>query len=69
MIISGPPSDQAWHGSMLAYRSPMQSALDGLAATPMQDDWRMALMFCSEPRLKRAVSARFRAMALRSSDF
>jgi len=25
---------------MLAYRSRMQSALDGLDATPMQPDWR-----------------------------
>ena len=34
------PDDKAWRGSMLAYRSRMQSALDGLDATPMQADWR-----------------------------
>ena len=34
------PDDQSWRGPMLAYRSRMQSALDGLDATPMQPDWR-----------------------------
>jgi len=34
------PTDKSWRGSMLAYRSRMQSALDGLDATPMQPDWR-----------------------------
>src|SRR6266704_1919256 len=34
------PADKSWRGSMLAYRSRMQSALDGLDATPMQADWR-----------------------------
>ena len=34
------PDDKSWRGSMLAYRSRMQSALDGLDATPMQADWR-----------------------------
>jgi hypothetical protein len=34
------PDDQAWRGSMLAYRSRMKSALDGLDATPMPPDWR-----------------------------
>src|SRR5260370_2943650 len=34
------PDDKSWRGSMLAYRSRMQSALDGLDATPMQPDWR-----------------------------
>jgi hypothetical protein len=33
------PDDKSWRGSMLAYRSRMQSALDGLEATPMQADW------------------------------
>ena len=33
-------ADKSWRGSMLAYRSRMQSALDGLDATPMQADWR-----------------------------
>src|SRR5712691_8462839 len=28
------PADQSWRGPMLAYRSRMQSALDGLAVTP-----------------------------------
>jgi hypothetical protein len=34
------PADKSWRGSMLAYRSRMQSALDGLDATPMQAEWR-----------------------------
>ena len=34
------PADKSWRGSMLAYRSRMQSALDGLDATPMQPEWR-----------------------------
>ena len=34
------PSDQSWRGAMLAYRSRMQSALDGLDATPMPQDWK-----------------------------
>jgi hypothetical protein len=34
------PDDKSWRGSMLAYRSRMQSALDGLDATPIQPDWR-----------------------------
>ena len=34
------PANQSWRGSMLAYRSRMKSALDGLDATPMQADWR-----------------------------
>jgi hypothetical protein len=32
-------NDRSWRGSMLAYRSRMQSALDGLGATPMDADW------------------------------
>jgi hypothetical protein len=34
------PADQSWRAPLLAYRSRMQSALDGLDATPMQADWR-----------------------------
>src|ERR1700737_268887 len=34
------PEDKSWRGSMLAYRSRMQSALDGLDLAPMQADWR-----------------------------
>jgi hypothetical protein len=34
------PADQSWRGSMLAYRSRMKSALDGLDATPMPPEWR-----------------------------
>jgi hypothetical protein len=34
------PEDKSWRGAMLAYRSRMQSALDGLDLTPMQADWR-----------------------------
>ena len=34
------PTDKSWRGSMLAYRSRMQSALDGLDTTPMEPDWR-----------------------------
>lgn len=35
------PNDLTWRGSLAAYRSRMQSALDGLDATGMQDDWRL----------------------------
>jgi hypothetical protein len=34
------PDNQAWRGPLLAYRSRMQSALDGLDAMAMQEDWR-----------------------------
>ena len=34
------PGDQSWRGSMLAYRSRMKSALDGLDLTPMPPEWR-----------------------------
>ncbi len=34
------PDDQSWRGAMLAYRSRMQSALDGLEKTPMPQEWR-----------------------------
>jgi hypothetical protein len=34
------PNDPTWRGSLAAYRSRMQTALDGLDATPMPDDWR-----------------------------
>jgi hypothetical protein len=34
------PDDQSWRGSMLAYRSRMKSALDGLDLTPMPREWR-----------------------------
>jgi hypothetical protein len=34
------PADQSWRAPLAAYRSRMQSALDGLDATPMQPDWR-----------------------------
>ena len=34
------PNDQSWRGGMAAYRSRIQTALDGLDATDMQDDWR-----------------------------
>ena len=34
------PEDKSWRGAMLAYRSRMQSALDGLDLTPMEPDWR-----------------------------
>jgi hypothetical protein len=34
------PNDKSWRGSMLAYRSRMQSALDGLDVTPMEPGWR-----------------------------
>ena len=34
------PNDLTWHGSLAAYRNRMQSALDGLDATAMRDDWR-----------------------------
>ncbi|WP_245296925.1 MULTISPECIES: hypothetical protein [Rhodomicrobium] len=34
------PDNQSWRASMLAYRSRMQSALDGLGLTDMPEDWR-----------------------------
>src|SRR3954471_17930703 len=34
------PDDKSWRGAMRAYRSRMQSALDGLDLTPMEPDWR-----------------------------
>ena len=34
------PNDPAWRGALAAYRSRMQSALDGLDATPLRDDWK-----------------------------
>jgi hypothetical protein len=34
------PANTSWRGSMLAYRSHMQSALHGLDATPMPAEWR-----------------------------
>jgi hypothetical protein len=34
------PANTSWRGSMLVYRSRMQSALDGLDATPMSAEWR-----------------------------
>ena len=34
------PEDLTWRGSLIAYRDRMQSALDGLDATAVQDDWR-----------------------------
>jgi hypothetical protein len=34
------PDNHAWRGPLLAYRSRMQSALDSLDATEMQEDWR-----------------------------
>jgi hypothetical protein len=34
------PDDQSWRGPMLAYRSRMKAALDGLDLTPMNPEWR-----------------------------
>jgi len=34
------PDDKSWRGSMLAYRSRMQSALDGLDVAPVEPGWR-----------------------------
>ena len=34
------PNDPTWRGALAAYRSRMQSALDGLDAAPMRDDWK-----------------------------
>jgi hypothetical protein len=34
------PNDLTWRGALAAYRSRMQSALDGLDASPMRDDWK-----------------------------
>jgi hypothetical protein len=34
------PNDLTWRAPVAAYRSRMQSALDGLDAAPMRDDWK-----------------------------
>ncbi len=34
------PKDTTWRGALAAYRSRMQTALDTLDATPIQDDWK-----------------------------
>jgi hypothetical protein len=34
------PNDASWRASLSAYRSRMQSALDGIDATPLRDDWK-----------------------------
>jgi hypothetical protein len=34
------PNDLMWRGSLSAYRNRMQSALDGLDATPLRSDWK-----------------------------
>jgi hypothetical protein len=34
------PDNRSWRGPMLAYRSRIKSALDGLDATPMPPEWR-----------------------------
>jgi hypothetical protein len=34
------PKDPTWRGAVSAYRSRMQTALDGLDATAMRDDWK-----------------------------
>jgi hypothetical protein len=34
------PKDASWRAPLMAYRSQMQSALDGIDATPIRDDWK-----------------------------
>jgi len=34
------PNDSSWRAPLAAYRSRMQSALDGMNATAMRDDWK-----------------------------
>src|SRR5580698_759547 len=34
------PDNKSWRGAMLAFRSRMKSALDGLDATPMPQEWK-----------------------------
>ena len=34
------PNDSTWRSPLAAYRSRMQSALDGLDAAPLRDDWK-----------------------------
>jgi hypothetical protein len=34
------PGNPTWRGSLAAYRNRMQSALDGLDATPLRNDWK-----------------------------
>ena len=36
------PNDRSWRGSLTAYRARMQSALNGLNATAMREDWKPA---------------------------
>ena len=47
------PADQSWRGSMLAYRSRMKSALDGLDLTPMPLEWREnnRIILAEQPRI------------------
>jgi hypothetical protein len=59
------PEDQSWRSPILAFRSRMQSAVDGLDAVSMQADWRennrtilkRNLAFIDECLAKRAISA------------
>jgi hypothetical protein len=58
------PEDKSWLGSLLAYRSKMQSALDGIDQTDMPADWRANsriilqtnIAFMDEAAAKGAVS-------------
>ena len=34
------PNDSTWRGALASYRSRMQSALDGLDAAPLREDWK-----------------------------
>jgi hypothetical protein len=59
------PEDKSWLSSLLAYRSRMQSALDGIDLTDMPEDWRANsrlilqnnIAFMDEVAAKGAISA------------
>jgi hypothetical protein len=58
------PNDLSWRSALAAYRSQMQSALDGLEAAPLRDDWKPVsreilennIMFMDEALKANAIS-------------
>ena len=59
------PNDPSWRAPLAAYRARMQSALDGLDATPMREDWKPTnrailqnnIAFMDECLAKNAITA------------
>jgi hypothetical protein len=59
------PNDPSWRGALAAYRSRMQSALDGMDAAPIRDDWKPTnrailqnnIAFMDECLAKNAITA------------